>query len=246
MPYRRLPTTDKARLRALYSALKKSEVKNGEKNAFSNRFIEELNNVKTTFENELKQYELNIQIQSDKNKDYKVAFDKAKMYLSHFIQVLYMAIDREEINPDVLKYYGLDVELEKIPSLNTEEEILDWGQKIVEGDKKRIQKGGNAIYNPSIALVKFKVEEFNDAAIFQHNLKRNTARSYEKMQKLRKSTNGFVSRLWTEIEETIITDSPKEKRQRGQEYGIVYVFRKKEKKNMSPEELQTNLLFDFG
>ena len=43
-----------------------------------------------------------------------------------------------------------------------------------------MQNGGSAIYNPSIALVKIKVETFKDAAIFQSNLKRNASRSYHR------------------------------------------------------------------
>ena len=123
---------------------------------------------------------------------------------------------------------------------------MQWGNKVVEGEKKRIQNGGSAIYNPSVALVKVKLEEFNDAAMFQQNLRRNTLRSYDKMQELRKQTNDFISQLWNEIEENIKIDSPKQKRQAAQEYGIVYIFRRKEKKVLSPKELQRDLLFDFG
>jgi hypothetical protein len=244
MPYRRLPTTDKARTRALESALEKVAFKNG-KVAISDKKIEELQTVKSKFENMLKHYEMNIQIQSEKNHEYKAAMDKARMYVSHFIQVLYLTSERGEINGGI-KYYGLDDFEGKVPPLNTEEEILLWGQKVNEGEKKRIQNGGSAIYNPSIALVRIKVEEFKDAAIFQNNLKRNTTRTYNSMQELRKTTNDFISQLWNEIEEGIPTDVPKHKRQIAQEYGIVYIFRRKEKKTLTSKELQCDLLFDFA
>ena len=70
MPYRRLPTTDKARTRALEAALQKVEFKNG-KVAISAKSIEELQIVKSKFENLLKHYEMNIQIQADKNHEFK-------------------------------------------------------------------------------------------------------------------------------------------------------------------------------
>lgn len=245
MPYRRLPTTDKARMRALNAALEKAAFKNEGGIAFSQHSIEELQIVKSKFENMLKNYEMNIKIQSEKNLEYKTAMEKARMYISHFIQVLFLSSERGEINGGI-KYYELKEYEGKVPPLNTEKEILYWGKKIVEGEQKRIQNGGSAIYNPSIALVKIKVEHFNDAAIFQQNLKRNTARTYEKMQELRKSTNEFIGNLWTEIEENIKTDSPKHKRQLAQEYGIVYVFRRKEKKKLTSKELQRDLLFEFA
>jgi len=204
-----------------------------------------LQTVKSKFENTLKHYEMNIQIQSEKYHEYKTAMEKARMYVSHFIQVLYLTSERGEINGGI-KYYGLEDFDGKVPQLNTEEEILYWGNKVVDGEQKRIQSGGSAIYNPSIALVRIKVEEFKDAAIFQQNLKKNTTRTYNIMQELRKSTNDFISQLWTEIEEGIQTENPKHKRQVAQDYGIVYIFRRKEKRKLTDKELQRDLLFDFA
>lgn len=245
MPYRRLPTTDKARLRALQAAQKKASEKSSDKLALTNPIIEELELVKTRFQNTLTQYELDIKIQSDRNHDYRTALERARMYISHFIQVLFLTSERGEINGGI-KYYGLQDSDGKVPALNTEEEILDWGKRVIEGEQKRIQNGGSAIYNPSIAMVKIKVEDFNDAAIFQKNLRRNTSRSFDKMRDVRKTTNEFVSKMWTAIEENIAVEDDKVKRQIAQEYGIVYVFRRSEKKKMTSKELQRDLLFDFG
>jgi len=246
MPYRRLPTTDKARRRALDAALKQASKMDESKLAFSKNTLRELNLVKTNFENTLIQYNADIKTQLEKNKEYKVVLEKAVMYISHFIQVLFMTVEREEIKEEALEFYGLADANHKVPLLNTEQEILDWGQKIIEGEQKRIQKSGSPIYTPSIAIVKVKVEEFKDIAIFMQNLKRISARSFERMKETRKSTNDFISKMWNEIEEHHESGSPKHKRQRAQEYGIVYVFRRKEKKKLSTEDLQTDLLFDFG
>ncbi len=249
MPYRRLPTTDKARMRALEAALKKTTDKSDEKLAISIPLIDELKSVKIKFENMLTHYELNIKIQSERNQDYKVAMENARMYVSHFIQVLYLTSERGEINGGV-KYYELKDFEGKVPPLNTEEEILFWGNKVVAGEQKRIQNGGSAIYNPSIALVKIKIEDFNDAAIFQNNLRKNTSRSFDKMREIRKSTNEFIGKMWSGIEENIISDDAKIKRQISQEYGLIYIFRRNEMKKLGPKELvkelQRDLVFDFG
>lgn len=246
MPYRRLPTTDKARLRALDAALNSAEDRDAGKLAFSKNTLFDLKSVKSNFENHLKHYEFDLKTESEKSAGYKAAFEKAKLYVSHFIQVLFMNIEREELKKEVLSFYGLEDFEGKIPSLSSEEEILTWGKKIIQGEQKRMQNGGSPIYNPSIALVKVNVENFSEAAIFQQTLKRNTLRSYEKMQQLRKETNEFISRLWTEIEENMGNVPPKVKRQRAQEYGVVYVFRRNEKKKIRVEGMQVDLLFEFN
>jgi hypothetical protein len=246
MPYRRLPTTDKARLRAMDAALNTAADRDAGKLAFSKNTLFELKSVKSNFENHLKHYEFDLKTESEKSAGYKAAFEKAKLYVSHFIQVLFMNIEREELKKEVLSFYGLEDFEGKIPSLSSEEEILTWGKKIIQGEQKRMQNGGSPIYNPSIALVKVNVENFNEAAVFQQTLKRNTLRSYEKMQQLRKETNDFISRMWTEIEENMGNVPPKVKRQRAQEYGVVYVFRRNEKKKIRVEGMQVDLMFEFN
>lgn len=246
MPYRRLPTTDRARLRALEAALNIASDRDAGKLAYSKHTLFELKNIKTNFENHLTHHELEVKIESEKNVKYKAAFEKARLYVSHFIQVLFMNIEREELKEDVLAFYGLQDSGGKVPAITSEQEILEWGKKIIQGEQKRMQKGGSPIYNPSIALVKVKVEEFNETAIFQQNLKRNTLRSYEKLQLLRKSTNEFISKLWTEVEDNMGNLPPKNRRQYAQEYGIVYVFRRNEKKKLKSEGMQVDLLFEFN
>ncbi len=245
MPYRRLPTTDKARMRALDAVVKLAETEGVGNLAFSEFTYNELKKARTLFKGTLLQYDADLQKQSKKNKEYKVLMDKAAMYVSHFIQALYMAVEREEIKANKLDFYGLAHLKGKLPPLNTETEIFNWGKSIVEGEQQRIQNGGSPIYSPSIALVKIKLQDFKDIAIFMQNMRRITNRSFDRMKDVRISTNEFISKLWDEIEGHVGYGSPKHKRQKAQEYGIVYIFRRKEKKNLKAADLQVDLLFEF-
>src|SRR5690554_5552554 len=126
MPYRRLPTTDKARQRALDSVLNYISDKDPGKLAVSGMTVSELGVIKSAFENHLKHHELNLKIEAEKNIAYKQALEKARLYVTHFIQVLLMTVEREEIKEDVLELYGLHEFNGKVPVMNTEEEVLDW------------------------------------------------------------------------------------------------------------------------
>lgn len=245
MPYRRLPTTDKARLRALNTANKIASQQKLDKLPMSQQILEELSLVKTNFENALKQYEADVTLQLKKNEAYKQAFGKTALYISHFMQVLFMTIERGELKADILAYYGMENLDGKLPGLKTEQELIEWGKQLINGEQKRIQHGGSPIYNPSIALVRVNVENFRETAIYQNNLKKNSIRAYEKVKQLRSTTNDFISRMWDEVEEKVNGDSPKHKRQLAQDYGVVYVFRRSEKKKLKSEDLQRDLLFEF-
>lgn len=246
MPYRRLPTTDKARLRALGAALNAASQESLEKLFFSQQSLEKLKLVKSNFENALKQYEADAAVQNKKLKEYKASYEKAFLYVTHFINVIFMTVERGELKEDVLSFYGLDEIVGNMPSIKTAEDLMDWGNRVIAGEQKRMQSGGSPIYNPSIALVKVNFENFKEAVVFQRNLQKNTARSHNKLKDLRVSTNEFISGLWNEIEENVPGDNSKHKRQLAQEYGIVYVFRRNEKKKLKSEDLQRDLLFDFG
>ena len=245
MPYRRLPTTDKARLRALEAALETASENDLENLAFSQPILEELKLVKMNFENALKQYEADARLQTKKSTHYKAAFEKAYLYVSHFIQVIYMNIERGELKKEVLQHYELNDLDGKIPPLKREKDLIEWGNRLIAGEQNRKQNGGSPIYNPSIALVKVNVENFREVAIYQNTLKKNTVRTYEKLKEQRNITNEFISRMWNEIEENVDGDSAKHKRQLAQEYGLVYIFRRKEKKKLRSEDLQRDLIFEF-
>ena len=246
MPYRRLPTTDKARIRALNVAIELAEKGDIEKLAFSKETLSKLKQVKTTFESTLQIYKTDVKKQSEEGKDYKFLMKEAALYVSHFIQVLYMTIERKEIKEEALNFYGLDSFAGKVPSLNSEEELLKWGAKIIEGEQKRIQQGGNPIYSPSIAMVKISFEKFKDSVVYMQNMCKITTRYSEQVKVNRISTNHFICELWNEIEESIKNNNSKHKRKIAQDYGIVYILRRKEKKKLMSGNLQQTLQFDWG
>ena len=109
MPYRRLPKTDQARIRALKSAVD-SSVQNGIfTNVLSHNTYHRAKDFLQRFSAEVDIYKRCAQEQSSKrgNADYEAALKKARMYVSHFIQVLSMCIIRGEVARSKRPYYGL-------------------------------------------------------------------------------------------------------------------------------------------
>jgi hypothetical protein len=229
MPYRRLPNTDKARVRAMERALKKCLSEGQNNSPISESAFLSLESVLQEFQHALINLEAARKNQISKSKDYTECFKKAKIYISHFIHVLNFAIARGEFKSETRDFYGLSAYKNNLPSLITDKDLIEWGKKLIDGEQKRIQKGGNPIYNPSIALVKVNYEIFVDASHFQKNLISTSKRASKLVNELRPEVNRIILQIWNEVEQTFFLLDEIRKREDASEYGIFYVFRKKEK-----------------
>ncbi|MDO8927591.1 MAG: hypothetical protein Q7W54_01225, partial [Bacteroidota bacterium] len=137
----------------------------------------------------------------------------------------------------------LQVNSRATPPLNLEAHILTWGERIIEGEQKRVMKGGSPIYSPSIALVKVHYEEFKEAYRHQKMLQNNTNRASVRVAELREQADELIQVMWNEVENSLIHLSDDEKREKAQHYGIVYVYRASEQKKSEIEKLQQSIVF---
>lgn len=243
MPYRRLPNTDVARLRAIEAGLdlgKKTALKNL---AFSQQTLEKLQTFYPHFMGAIRQLNISKQNQFDRSKEYGEIFRKAKLYISHFLQVVNFAILRGEMKPEVVEYYGLQANSKATPPLNLEAHVMTWGERLIEGEQRRIKNGGSPIYSPSIALVKVHYEEFVEAYRHQKMLQNITNRASLKVAELREQADQLIQEMWNEVEDSHAHLSDDEKREKASEYGIVYVYRASEQKKLDVESLQQSIVF---
>lgn len=228
MPYRRLPNTDAARLRAMKIALEKSKELPPNKLAYSAKTAVRLQRIIPLFENNLQMYHQTLSSQNKKSRDYYEIMRKAKVYLTHFIRVMNMAIFRGELPAETRAFYGLATDDPNIPSLSTEADLLSWGRRIIEGEEFRIRKGGCPITNPTIAVVKVRFEKFIESWTFHNTLARRTEDYIEKNISLRKEVDEVIQQLWNEVESTNSELPDGSKLNCCEEYGLVYFYRKGE------------------
>ena len=233
MPYRRLPNTDSARLKSLKSAHEKGRDIPPFRLAFSPSSYRKIQFLLPLFENAIQEHKNSLNIQSEKNKEYQKRIRKARLYISHFIQVVNMAISRGDLVPETRQYFGIEEEEKKVPTLNTEEEIISWGELLLEGEHKRLMKGLNPITNPTIAVVKVHYDKFLEYYNYQKSLKKRSQHAQDLLNEKRSQVDGIIQQVWNEVEDTF-NDLPEEmRREKASEYGLVYVFRKNELNNFN-------------
>jgi hypothetical protein len=228
MPYRRLPNTDTARIKAMKTALEKGKELPPNKLAFSSKTIVRLQKFLPLFDHNLQLYRHAITTQNKKSKDYNEIIRKSRIYLIHFIRVMNMAIFRGDLPAETRAFYGLATDESTVPSFATENELLSWGRRIIEGEEFRIRKGGSPITNPTIAVVKVRFENFIEAWTFHSTVSKRTTDYTQKNFALRKEADEIILQMWNEIENFHMALPENERKTENELYGIVYFYRKGE------------------
>ncbi|PKP22078.1 MAG: hypothetical protein CVU05_05410 [Bacteroidetes bacterium HGW-Bacteroidetes-21] len=243
MPYRRLPNTDMARLRALKAALVMGEQLPPFKLAFSSANFQRLKNYLPQFENMFHQQRSALHSQVSKSREYNALMKKARLYISHFYQVLNFAIIRGDLPAVSRKFYGIRENDSRIPPLQTERDLLFWGEKLIKGEAERTANGGNSMTNPTAAVVKVRYEQFADASHSQKIMQKSTLYATDRIAALRAEADEIILSIWDEIEATFDLLPDDAKREKSASYGVVYVFRPYERgeNQMVEEEMSDNV-----
>lgn len=228
MPYRRLPNTDSTRLRVLKLAVEKATNTDYKDLSISTATIDEAKNVLSHFQQLTARYQQLYDTQVKASRTFAGKIKNARMYISHFIQVLYMCVLRAEIKEEHLTLYGLEDANMLVPDLSANEQLLEWGQKILKGEHQRITQGGAPVYNPSIAKVNVMFTLFKEACQTQKLHQKATARILQEIADYRDKVDKVILGIWEEVENHTI-GLPLDKRiARNREYGIIYYYRKGE------------------
>lgn len=180
--------------------------------------------------------------QSKEGRKHQNNVKTARLYVSHFIQVLNLAVIRSEVRRAHKEFYGLDPKNNALPDLTSESALVDWGRKIIEGENKRIAQGGIPIYNPTIAKVKVHYDIFYESYNRQKNLQALTERSLNELSAMRPEADALILNVWNQVEKKFEFVTPNEKRlEVCRNYGMIYYYRTSEK--LKAEEKRACPLF---
>ena len=228
MPYRRLPNTDAARIKALKTAIEKAERTDYNELYITTKTLSEAKGVLNQFELLCSRYNRMYEIQVKANKTFQGNVKNARMYISHFVQVLYMSVVRAEIKKSHLDYYKLGDANLIVPDLTSNELILEWGENIIKGENERVSKGGVPIYNPSIAKVKVMYSVFKEGYQNQKLHQKSTLRVMDEVAAYRDKVDKIIFDIWEEVEKNSLEIANEKRLELNREYGIVYYYRKGE------------------
>jgi hypothetical protein len=237
MPYRRLPNTDQARIRTLKAAVDSCVEDGIYTNVLKQKTYATAKNMLERFEREVEVYKRCVNEQSSKrrNEKYEAAFRNARMYVTHFLQVLSMSVMCGEIVRAKRAYYGLNPDDDSLPTITLESSVLEWSRKISDGESKRQGEGGIPIYNPTMGRVSVACDLFRQMYDKQQQLGRNTADALSRVAALREECDGIIQSVWQEVEEKFSSLDGVEKIEKCAQYGIIYYTRPDRKKKIEKD-----------
>jgi len=239
MPYRRLPNTDQARLRALRTAVQFSEKQNYSTQVINYKTILDARNFLNVFEKQLVQYQHTLDNQVSANKRYQQIVHNARLYISHFIQVLNLSVIRGDIKKDHKIFYHLDPNSHTVPDLTTEAALLQWGKAIIDGENERVRNGGLPIYNPAIAKVQVHFEVFKEYKITQKLHQNSTNRTWEELVKFREKGDAIILDIWNQVEAKFKDEKPFSRLTNCQNFGLIFYYRKGEMELTVADDMET-------
>ncbi|MDR0547533.1 MAG: hypothetical protein LBG77_08165 [Dysgonamonadaceae bacterium] len=225
MQAKKLPESDEDRIKSLNQILIQEELANDDNTMLSLQEVHEIRCFVLNYEGAWFCFKQAMEDETKAEKSYTELFQTAKIYISHFIQVLNLAIIRGEVKAENLIYYGLENRIEfPLPDLSTESTLLEWGERLIAGENERSLHGGSPIYNPAISKVKVHFDLFKEALQSLKIYRQNTFRLQAKLKEMREKADRLLWDTWTKIEFTYweLPETDREKKMK--DYGAMFFY----------------------
>lgn len=228
MPYRRLPKTDSARIVSMRLAVETEQLPYGKQPVPFN-LLQKAKTLLPQFEDQVRNYQYVYGKQVERSRSNREVTRKARLYVSHFIQVLNMAIERGEIKASKRALYGLEPWGRNTPKLLSDDELYEIGKKVIAGEMQRIAEGGIPINYPSIQWVKIHYDQFCDCRYSKQTSQQTTFRGQKSVADMREKIDSLILDMWNAIEKFYENLEPDAKLEKCRECGVIYYYRSSEK-----------------
>jgi hypothetical protein len=231
MPYRRLPNTDKARIRSLEAAITKMRTSDYYAPVLSPELFSRSEKKLVQFKEAVERYTKSLEAQTSysKSEPYQNKLKNAKMYVSHFLTVFNMCVKRGEIKPADRKFYSIPDSSGELPDMSSDIAVIRCCENTIKGERERNSKGGIPIYNPTIAKVAVHYELFKELYDKQCELRQLTDEALLVVSLMRPQVDEVILEVWNSIENYFADLTGEKKLKACREYGLIYYYRTSEK-----------------
>lgn len=231
MPYRRLPNTDKARIRSLETAINKMRNSDYYAPVMSPELFNRADKKLAQFKEAVERYvnSLETQVNYSKSEAYQDRLKNAKMYVSHFLTVFNMCVKRGEMKASDRKFFSIPENSGELPDMSSDIAVIRCCENTIKGEKARTAKGGVPIYNPTIAKVAVHYDLFKELYDKQSKMRQLTDEALLVVSLMRPQVDEVILDVWNSIENYFQDLTGEKKIKVCREYGLIYYYRTSEK-----------------
>ena len=231
MPYRRLPNTDKARIRSLETAIAKMRNNDYYAPVLPPELLSKAEKKLVQFRDAVDRYvkSLETQVNYSKSEPYQTRLKNARMYVSHFLTVFNMCVKRGEMKAADRDFYSMPQDSGELPDMSSDIAVIRCCENTINGEKTRTAKGGIPIFNPTIAKVTVHYELFKELYDKQCELRQLTDEALLVVSLMRPQVDEVILDVWNSIENYFSDLSGEKRLKKCREYGLIYYYRTGEK-----------------
>ena len=224
MPTRSLPRTHDTRHAALQRALLKFNATAPANRLFTPAQFITLNEIWSPWRSARSIHTTALSAQIEATATSTAAWTRLARFISHFLQVLNMAIERGTLPPSDRAHFGLPTGSSALPPLNSTADVLLWADRIEVGENARINQGGLPLAWPTLAEVLTERNAFTAAETTQTTAKDAYDQATRNLAALAPSVDTFILDIWDTIEFNLRhePDAPSLRR-RAREWGVTYL-----------------------
>jgi hypothetical protein len=198
------------------------EIREDAAKIFLNETVEHLKTFMPVYSTAYKNRDLAFSDRSSATKQKNIPKDLVKKNISHFFHTFNNGIERGTFTISERRLYGLSIESMDVPSLITESDILEWGDKIVSGEATRIAQGGKPMTMPSAEEVRVALENYKVAQKQKSDKQIGLTKEQEGIQELRDEADDLIKDLWDEVEFYFRKSEPAARRVQCSQWGVIY------------------------
>jgi hypothetical protein len=226
MPYRSLPDSDNTRSKAISAALDKSANTTGATHLISPATAAALLAFHPRWDQETTERADALGRQTSSTATLDTFGTRLRLHVSHFIQVFQFGVARGIYSPSGRAVYELSVNEETVPNLATEADLLQWADRIVKGDPRRVsQFGESAMANPAAADVASALAAYKGQLVLQSAAKDALEGEQSDVNHLRPAADQLIRDIWDEVEFALRQHDAPTLRRRAREWGVFYALR---------------------
>ena len=220
---RRLPQSNPAREKALNKAKNKKDNPGPAGNFLTTPTTNRLDAIQPDYHTGMRQINIKGAAANAATRLKNTAKQLCYIFVSSFIQAFNLGVKMGVYQPDDRRFYQIDESSDALPPMTTDDDLVEVGKHVIDGEADRIAAGGTAHPFPLIATVQTKYSSYKNKNTDQNSAQEELDNAQEAVGALNTEADKVIKKIWDEVETFYNEEDTESMRANARHWGVVYV-----------------------